>query len=168
MNQRTLLGYALVVLGLTTAFLASIADTLGLDRTAGFGIGQLAALVAGFLLLIAGIYIIYLSDPYLRIATAEGEIESPRQAAAAEEKHDDLTRIEGIGPKLQKILYQAGFTSYTALCNAEPHELTQIVRDAGFNAPVDTETWPEQAKLAAQEKWDELEQLQQKLDGGSY
>jgi large subunit ribosomal protein L21 len=29
-----------------------------------------------------------------------------------------------------------------------------------------TETWPQQAALAADGKWDELKELQDKLDGG--
>lgn len=163
MNRTTLLGYALVVLGLMVAFVASIADTLGLDPTRGFGPGQLTALVVGFLLLVAGIYVVYRADPYLRMAPADGQMEWQRAQDASTGERDDLTRIEGIGATLQKILYDAGFTTYTAICNVEPHELTEIVLDAGFTSPFDASTWPEQAKLAAHGKWDELEQLQAKI-----
>lgn len=162
MNRTTLLGYSLVVTGLMVAFVASIADTLGLDPTLGFGPGQMAALVIGFLLLIAGLYVVYRADPYLRMAPADGELEPQQAAQRTSEPRDDLTRIEGIGTKLQQILYEAGFTTYTAICNLEAHELTQVVLDAGFTAPFDTSTWPEQAKLAAHGKWDELEQLRAK------
>jgi predicted flap endonuclease-1-like 5' DNA nuclease len=78
----------------------------------------------------------------------------------------DLTRIEGIGPKIQEILYQAGISTYADLAAHEPEEIGSIVKAAGFGAPFDPATWPEQAELAAKGDWDALQNLQDELSGG--
>ena len=79
---------------------------------------------------------------------------------------DDLTRIEGIGPKLQEILYGGGLRTYQALSQEDPQTLRTVIKEAGFSAPFDPESWPEQATLAAAGKWDELDELQGRLVAG--
>jgi predicted flap endonuclease-1-like 5' DNA nuclease len=79
---------------------------------------------------------------------------------------DDLRRIEGIGPKLSGVLQAAGITTFAALATRSPDELRAILDDAGISAISDPTSWPEQARLAAEGKWDELEQLQDELKGG--
>ena len=79
--------------------------------------------------------------------------------------HDDLTKIEGIGPKLAEVLANAGISSYQALAKAK--NLEEIIDQAGsrFNT-ADPTSWPEQAKLAAAGDWDALQKLQDELVGG--
>lgn len=82
-------------------------------------------------------------------------------------KQDDLKVIEGIGPKIAELLHNAGITTWAKLAVTSPYQLREIL-DAGgsqFNIH-DPETWPKQAGLAADEKWDELQKLQEELDGG--
>lgn len=90
-------------------------------------------------------------------------------AAVAEPKvtppvGDDLTRIEGIGPKTASALNAAGITTYAKLAATPEEELSKILRDAGISA--DPGTWPEQARLAAAGKWDQLKAWQDELVGG--
>jgi predicted flap endonuclease-1-like 5' DNA nuclease len=80
-------------------------------------------------------------------------------------KRDDLKRIEGIGPKISALLQEAGITTFAQLAVAEVSRLQQIVRDAHLEM-IDPGTWPEQARLAADGRWDALQVLQDELKGG--
>ena len=80
---------------------------------------------------------------------------------------DDLTRIEGIGPKIAELLVAAEIRTFTALANADVDTLRSILADAGSRYQMhDPGTWPEQAGLAAAGDWDALDSLQDRLDGG--
>lgn len=79
---------------------------------------------------------------------------------------DDLKIVEGIGPKIEGVLHNAGINTFAKLAEASISELEKIVReDAGIRIAF-PDTWPEQAQLAANGKWAELEQLQEDLKGG--
>jgi small subunit ribosomal protein S6 len=80
---------------------------------------------------------------------------------------DDLTRIEGIGPKIAKLLGISGINSYSQLAGSDLANLQEVLAKGGSNyATHDPTTWPQQAELAAAQKWDELDDLQKKLIGG--
>lgn len=79
---------------------------------------------------------------------------------------DDLTRIEGIGPKISSLLQAAGITTFAQLAATDVDRLEQILTDADLGALTDPKTWPEQARLAAAGEWDRLEVLQDELKGG--
>lgn len=80
---------------------------------------------------------------------------------------NNLTKIEGIGPKLSSVLMEAGVDSYATLSKTDVEKLREILVSAGSRYKMfDPSTWPEQAALAAAEKWDELKTLQDSLDGG--
>lgn len=79
---------------------------------------------------------------------------------------DDLKIVEGIGPKIEVILHDAGIKTFAQLAAAEVSQLEKIVReDAGIRIAF-PDTWPEQARLAAHGAWDALEKLQDELKGG--
>jgi predicted flap endonuclease-1-like 5' DNA nuclease len=78
---------------------------------------------------------------------------------------DDLTKIEGIGPKISGILHASGVKTFAQLSETDVKQLQQFLDAAGIRL-ADPETWPEQARLAAEEKWDELQALQDSLKGG--
>jgi len=80
---------------------------------------------------------------------------------------DDLTVIEGIGPKIEQLLYDAGITSYQDLSQVSIDQLQQILNEGGnqFNM-ANPKIWPEQAKMAEAGLWDDLEQYQNELYGG--
>lgn len=80
---------------------------------------------------------------------------------------DDLTVIEGVGPKISGLLHNAGIVTYAQLAQAEASHVAQILAEAGTHYRLaDPTTWPEQAALAAAGKWEELAELQDSLRGG--
>lgn len=79
---------------------------------------------------------------------------------------DDLKRIEGIGPKINSILADAGIATFAQLAAKSAAEIRAILDDAGMSKIHDTTSWPEQASLAAAGDWETLEKLQDDLKGG--
>jgi len=91
--------------------------------------------------------------------------ESPKAAPKkTSKKGDDLKKIEGIGPKIAETLTAAGIATFADLAKADPANISEII--AGVRGNHVPDTWPQQAQLAADGKWDELKELQDKLDGG--
>ncbi|MBO9369218.1 MAG: DUF4332 domain-containing protein [Chloroflexi bacterium] len=78
---------------------------------------------------------------------------------------DDLTIIEGIGPKVASILKEAGITTFAQLASSDPTHLEAILRAAKLQM-MDPRGWIEQARLAAQGDWEGLKKLQDELKGG--
>ena len=80
---------------------------------------------------------------------------------------DDLTKIEGIGPKIQTLLNNIGIYTFADLSEATLEQLKAMLDEAGpAYTLADPSTWPKQADLAAKGKWDELQELQDYLKGG--
>ena len=87
--------------------------------------------------------------------------------AAPTSGSDDLKKIEGIGPKLASVLAEAGIDSFSAMAAADPNNIKEILVAASSRYKMhDPTTWPMQAKLASEGKWDALQKLQDDLDGG--
>ena len=64
-------------------------------------------------------------------------------------------------------MINAGLDTFAKVAKAKPEAIATILSEASSRmAHLVTDTWPEQAKLAADGKWDELKELQDKLDGG--
>ncbi len=79
----------------------------------------------------------------------------------------DLTKIEGIGPKIAQLLQGAGIITYKDLTEASPKAIRDILSKAGSTYEIhDPTSWPEQAKYAADSKWNELHRYQKTLVGG--
>ena len=80
---------------------------------------------------------------------------------------DDLTRIEGIGPKICQVLQSAGIRTFADLAQKTPEQVRETMMAAdpslGVHNPM---TWPDQAKLARDGEWDKLKELQDQLNGG--
>ena len=78
-----------------------------------------------------------------------------------------MTVIEGIGPKIEGLLNEAGIFSFQALATTPLTTLQKILADAGprYQMHVPT-TWREQAKMAAAGKIAELRTWQAELKGG--
>lgn len=78
---------------------------------------------------------------------------------------DDLVRIEGIGPKVARVLADAGIVTFAELAHAKASDVQKILNEAGMQM-MDPEGWIDQAKLAAKGDWDAFEKLQDQLKGG--
>ncbi len=80
---------------------------------------------------------------------------------------DDLTKIEGIGKKINELLAAENINSFKALAKLSAKKLKTILEAAGSKfAMHDPTSWSKQAKLAAAGKWDELNDLQKELVAG--
>lgn len=88
-------------------------------------------------------------------------------AKATETKADDLTLIEGIGPKIADLLIAGGISTFKELAAAKPAAVKAILDAAGKRYQMhDPATWPKQAALARDGKTAELAKLQGELKAG--
>ena len=70
---------------------------------------------------------------------------------------DELTKIEGVGPKIQELLKGNGIKTFMQLANTPTETLKAILEAAGSSYQIhDPATWSAQAKLAAQNRWTNL------------
>jgi predicted flap endonuclease-1-like 5' DNA nuclease len=150
----------------------------GKDGVKRARLGARRALVAGFAIGLFAAWVCWLKreedGEALPAEAVEGErlvLEQEPEALAAEAacevelEPEDLTEIEGIGPKVEGVLRAAGIVTYRQLAGARPEALRRILRDEGL-AFIDPETWPEQAASAAAGDWEGLEALKKELRGG--
>lgn len=98
--------------------------------------------------------------------------EAPVVAETPEKKKknaepDDLTKVEGIGPKAAEALVNAGLDTYAKLAKSTPEAIKEILTEASSRmAHLDPGSWPKQAGMAAEGKWDELNDWQDKAKAG--
>lgn len=78
---------------------------------------------------------------------------------------DDLEIVEGIGPKIAEALADAGVTTFAQLADMTPEAIQEIVSAAGIGSKSPA-TWPQQAALARDGKFDELKTWQDELNAG--
>ena len=78
---------------------------------------------------------------------------------------DDLTTLEGIGPKVAIVLNDIGIASFADLANAETSKVQETLNAVGMQY-MNPEGWIEQAKLAAAGDAEGLAKLQDELKGG--
>jgi len=72
--------------------------------------------------------------------------EAPKTVA----KGDDLTKLDGVGPKLAEILAEGGFTTYAVIAAASVEDIQKVLEAAGSRyASKDPAPWIEQAKELA-------------------
>ncbi|WP_285652016.1 30S ribosomal protein S2 [Allomuricauda sp. NBRC 101325] len=82
-------------------------------------------------------------------------------------KSDDLTKIEGIGPKAAEALVESGIVSFSDLASADTDDIKSVLTEASSTlAHLDPTSWPKQAKMAAAGEWEELQEWQDKVKGG--
>lgn len=82
-------------------------------------------------------------------------------------KNDDLTKIEGVGPKISEILQSKGIRTFETLANTDAAIIKSHLETAGPRYQMhDPTSWPRQSRLAADGNWNALEKLQDELDGG--
>ena len=84
------------------------------------------------------------------VAPVEVEIEEEMLIAAA--TPDDLTRINGIGPKVASLLNETGLTTFAQLAQTDVSQIKAILERAGSRYRLlDPTTWPEQAREFSQQ-----------------
>ena len=102
-----------------------------------------------------------------KIAELEAEWSDRLAAAGAPMKKDDLKRIEGIGPRIEKMLNDDLVYTWADLAETPVERLKAILRKGGDRYRMhDPKSWPDQGKLAAEGRWEDLKEMQDILDGG--
>ncbi len=95
---------------------------------------------------------------------------APVKAAAATKtsgKKDDLKKIEGIGPAIEKHLHNGGILTFEDLMNADTSAVKKILENAGKRFQMhDPSTWGIQSEYAVKGDWDGLKKYQDILDWG--
>jgi hypothetical protein len=122
----------------------------GAGRAAGAGMGAGAGLAAG--------PIPFIGAPAVSAALMTGGSGS---APVPDLPPDDLTVIRGIGPAIAGVLARAGITRYAQLAASRPDLLRRLLAGAQMAAGV--ESWPDQARLAADGDLEGLRALQAQL-----
>ncbi len=80
---------------------------------------------------------------------------------------DNLTLIEGVGPKISQILISKDLGTFEKLSKSKEEHIKEILDGSGSAYKMaKPQTWPKQAKLAHSKKWKELKALQDRLVGG--
>ncbi len=97
---------------------------------------------------------VFAGEPQTIVVTAPGH-------------RDDLKIVEGIGPKIEELLFQNGVYTYQQLAETPVEEIRNILVAAGSRfAMHDPGTWSAQALLAANGEWDNLKAYQDFLNAG--
>lgn len=80
---------------------------------------------------------------------------------------NDLKVVEGIGPKIEGLFKAAGINNWAELAATSEARMREILTEAGDRYRLaDPGSWAQQAGLAAEGRWDELNALQKELKGG--
>lgn len=76
----------------------------------------------------------------------------------------DFTVIEGIGPKICRLLETGGYPDFEALSKAKVGDLRNILKNAGSRYSMhDPSQWAKQAKFAVNNQWTKLNAFQAEL-----
>jgi large subunit ribosomal protein L21 len=99
--------------------------------------------------------------------SAKADTAAPIVRAPQKGGRDDIELIEGIGPKIAKVLADNGINSFAKLAETEPAAITGMLKASGgrFSLAA-TDTWPQQAALLRDGKLDEFKKLTDELVGG--
>ena len=107
------------------------------------------------------------SEVVAKPAKAVKEKKAAKKSEKPAPTPDDLTKIEGIGKKIAALLAAENILTFKDLSKISVKKLKGILEVAGGKFQMhDPTSWPKQAKLAAADKWEELEELQKELTGG--
>jgi len=80
---------------------------------------------------------------------------------------DDLTRIEGIGPKIAEHLNNDGIWSWKQLSESAVSRIQKVLDNAGPAYKVHNPgSWPKQALMCVNKEWDKLDKWQDDHKGG--
>jgi len=91
-------------------------------------------------------------------------VEEVKEPAASTEA-DDLTKIEGIGPKIAELLVANNIKTFADVSSSKIGDLRILLADNELSSH-EPKSWSKQATLAKNAKWNELKVLQDELDGG--
>jgi len=109
------------------------------------------------------------AKPSLKSATSLVviDIAAAKAAGFSLKNDDDLTIVEGIGPKINELFVDSGIKTFAQLAEQTVPQMRAILDKGGARFRIaNPSTWAQQAKLASTNKWSELKKLQDGLSGG--
>ena len=101
----------------------------------------------------------------LQKQTQEREQEITSLKAKERAMQDDFSYLDGVGPKISAILRSAGIKTFAKLAAKEVDDLREILmaENPSLLKLSDPTTWPEQAGMAAEGRWENLKTFQEGL-----
>mgnify|MGYP001131354401 CR=1 FL=1 len=102
-------------------------------------------------------------------ATPKSTLSYPFNASLAKSVfgENDLTIVEGIGPKIQELFNKNNIKSWKSLSNCSAQKCQSILDKGGEAYRIHKPgTWPKQARMAYEGKWEKLLKWQNELDRG--
>lgn len=69
-----------------------------------------------------------------------------KKAAKADDKADDLKKLSGVGPALEKKLHEAGVTTYAQIAGWSAADIAEMDEKLSFKGRIEREGWVDQAK----------------------
>lgn len=82
----------------------------------------------------------------------EAKAEPKKAAPKAEAGADDLKKLTGVGPALEKKLHEAGVTSFAQIAAWGPEDIAEMDDKLSFKGRIERDGWVEQAKAFEAEK----------------
>lgn len=109
-----------------------------------------------------------LSSQNAATAPPEPDLEAGAAVLGEKVRFNDLTVVEGIGPKIADILHtKGGIKTWWDLYNADTEMLRSLLAAAGPRFQIhDPGSWPHQAGLLARGQWQEFKTVADALKGG--
>lgn len=164
------IAWLIIVVGIIAILIAAVITLANLaDNFLTFSLTQIFWL--GVLYVVVGVVLLLFSrapeEPELIRQTAMGQAIDVRPAVRPVERND-LTMIEGIGPKSQQALNSAGIYNFQQLAEMDPADMLRIVRDE-HNVQIvgeATVTWAKQALFIVHGDMEGLRRYQEHLRAG--
>lgn len=106
-------------------------------------------------------------DPASSVEPVDLDLDAARSVLGKRVRLDDLTVVEGIGPKIAELCDGIGITTWRGLADAEVTDLRSMLADAGSRYQVhDPTTWPTQAGCLADGRWADFVAMTSGPSGG--
>lgn len=102
-----------------------------------------------------------------KVASTPNTTAKVTKTSSSKKKGDDLTKIEGIGPAIEKLLNTDKIYTFKELADCKISDLQGILTKGGPKFQMHTPgSWPKQASMARDGRWADLKKLQDVLSGG--
>lgn len=99
--------------------------------------------------------------------TMSFDLAAAKAAGFSIKKADDLTVVEGIGPKINDLFKDNGIKTFADLAKQTVPQMRAVLDKGGARYRIaNPATWAQQADLAAKNQWADLKKLQDELSGG--
>lgn len=122
-----------------TDVLATGADKSGVKEAVGTAIARRAAHGTKGEAAVA-------AKPAAKKAAPKAEAKTAPKAEAAVDAMDDLKKLSGVGPALEKKLHEAGVTSFAQIAGWSAADIAEMDEKLSFKGRIEREDWVSQAK----------------------